>query len=169
MATTYDGETAEQKILEAWNQRFQQLLGSLDFESRLEAVNKKLSEEEAKLKTDEDNYWLAFPGWWGFKPTEVLIFQPSLTGLSFAATGLKMSITGISLGYTIYKVRNGVLGFEPCICDNSNYLETTRLGANRATAALVDDNDILSDQKAGLEEMKNALSVLEAMTLHNRN
>ena len=147
---TYSGEDAEKEILDYWKAEFNKIVTSLP-------DKKKINELDKKLEAEKGKHWLDFPRWGKMPPAEVLIFQPSITGASFSLTGIDMSVTAISLGFTFYKIRNGIFGCEPAIVDNSNCLECSKLLGSGMTAELLADLEIVQRQIQGLQTIESDL------------
>ena len=152
---TYSGEDAEKAILDYWKAEFDKIVTSLS--DKNSDFKKKINELDTKLEAEKGKHWLDFPGWGKIPPAEVLIFQPSLTGASFSLTGIDMSVTAISLGFTFYKIRNGIFGCEPAIVDNSNCLECSELLGSGMAAKLLADLKIVQRQIKSLQTIESEL------------
>lgn len=151
----------EQDVLADWKKKFETLSDELDKlikETGAEWFQKKKKEfEDAQGKRA-----IEFPRVLFFKPAEVLVFQPSITGLSGGVTGLNLSVTGASFAYSCFKGRNGGAGFEPAVFDNSDKVMASCLCGNRLEADMIDASnrmemsiDCLNLFKAALQSEKN--------------
>lgn len=126
----------EQDVLADWKKKFETLSDELDKLIK-ETGTEWIKGKEKEFKEAQGKRALEFPRVGVFKPAEVLVFQPSITGLSGGVTGLNLSVTGASFAYSCFKGRNGGAGFEPAVFDNSDKVMASCLCGNRLEADMI--------------------------------